>query len=318
MKTGWRGGVMAGVLAALLGAGQAGAVAAEPFGIEVRFLGAPLGAAPRSAVNEAARRVSALIASPFEPVRVDVPAGECDRGLPALRGRLTRLVVFVRVKRLDDDLYATGMPCDLHDGSFLPIYGVVDLNSVGLSDLPRTDVLDTMIHEFLHVLGVGTLWERDARVSVSGEQDDRMFLKRQGKTTLYVAPRAVAAFRALGGQGAGIPLDPDRGHWAGGAVCSEVLSGSSGDYTGRLNPVSPLTLGALEDLGYRVQAGRAAPFRLPVGACPVQADPPAVPAGGFASCAAARAAGAALPLRRGQPGYRPELDGDGDGLACER
>ncbi|AKH16131.1 excalibur calcium-binding domain-containing protein [Deinococcus soli (ex Cha et al. 2016)] len=82
--------------------------------------------------------------------------------------------------------------------------------------------------------------------------------------------------------------------------------------------MSPLTLGALEDLGYRVQAGRAAPFRLPVGACPVQADSPAVPAGGFASCAAARAAGAALPLRWGQPGYRPGLDGDGDGLACER
>lgn len=218
-------------------------------------------------------------------------------GLPALRGRLTRLVVFVRVKRLDDDLYATGMPCDLHDGSFLPIYGVVDLNSAGLSDLPRTDVLDTMIHEFLHVLGVGTLWERDARVSVSGEQDDRVFLKRQGKTTLYVAPRAVAAFRALGGRGAGIPwIGPGslggRGGVFGGAV--RLVR----EYTGRLNPVSPLTLGALEDLGYRVQGkGRAVPAA--GGACPVQADPPAVPAGGFASCAAARAAGAALPLRRG-------------------
>ena len=31
---------------------------------------------------------------------------------------------------------------------------------------------------------------------------------------------------------------------------------------------------------------------------------------------AAWAAGAA-PLYRGQPGYRPEMDGDGDGVACE-
>lgn len=37
---------------------------------------------------------------------------------------------------------------------------------------------------------------------------------------------------------------------------------------------------------------------------------------GFASCAAARAAGAAL-LRRGDPGYDARLDRDGDGLACE-
>ncbi|GAB3774604.1 hypothetical protein FB382_003791 [Nocardioides ginsengisegetis] len=38
--------------------------------------------------------------------------------------------------------------------------------------------------------------------------------------------------------------------------------------------------------------------------------------GSYASCDAARAAGAA-PLHRGDPGYGPQLDGDGDGIACE-
>ena len=36
----------------------------------------------------------------------------------------------------------------------------------------------------------------------------------------------------------------------------------------------------------------------------------------FANCAEAAAAGAA-PISRGQPGYRPELDQDGDGVACD-
>jgi endonuclease YncB( thermonuclease family) len=36
----------------------------------------------------------------------------------------------------------------------------------------------------------------------------------------------------------------------------------------------------------------------------------------YRNCAAARAAGAA-PLYRGDPGYRPQLDGDDDGIACE-
>lgn len=36
----------------------------------------------------------------------------------------------------------------------------------------------------------------------------------------------------------------------------------------------------------------------------------------YSGCNQARAAGAA-PLYRGQPGYRPEMDGDGDGIACE-
>ncbi|MFD2136119.1 excalibur calcium-binding domain-containing protein [Novosphingobium resinovorum] len=41
-----------------------------------------------------------------------------------------------------------------------------------------------------------------------------------------------------------------------------------------------------------------------------------IPPGAFRSCAEARAAGAA-PMRRGQPGYNPQLDGDDDGIACE-
>lgn len=36
----------------------------------------------------------------------------------------------------------------------------------------------------------------------------------------------------------------------------------------------------------------------------------------FRNCREAWAAGAA-PLYRGEPGYRPEMDGDGDGIACE-
>lgn len=36
----------------------------------------------------------------------------------------------------------------------------------------------------------------------------------------------------------------------------------------------------------------------------------------YANCDAARAAGAA-PIRRGEPGYRPALDRDNDGVACE-
>ncbi|WP_350003879.1 excalibur calcium-binding domain-containing protein [Pseudarthrobacter sp. WHRI 8279] len=63
------------------------------------------------------------------------------------------------------------------------------------------------------------------------------------------------------------------------------------------------------------QAARDAAARQAV---PVPA--PAAPAQSsvyYANCAAAKAAGAA-PLYRGQPGYRPGMDGDSDGVACER
>ncbi|MGW8567669.1 GmrSD restriction endonuclease domain-containing protein [Isoptericola sp. NPDC055881] len=50
---------------------------------------------------------------------------------------------------------------------------------------------------------------------------------------------------------------------------------------------------------------------------PSATDPSAADEQGpFARCADARAAGAA-PVRRGDPGYSSQLDGDGDGVACE-
>ena len=52
-----------------------------------------------------------------------------------------------------------------------------------------------------------------------------------------------------------------------------------------------------------------------------RADPPArtrpaQPNVYFANCTAARAAGRQN-IRRGEPGYRPQLDRDNDGVACE-
>ena len=48
----------------------------------------------------------------------------------------------------------------------------------------------------------------------------------------------------------------------------------------------------------------------------VRMQPVAVLAVHYPNCAAARAAGAA-PLYRGEPGYRAQMDADGDGVACE-
>jgi hypothetical protein len=52
------------------------------------------------------------------------------------------------------------------------------------------------------------------------------------------------------------------------------------------------------------------------GAVPRQAAAEAEASVYYPGCNAVRAAGRA-PLYRGQPGYRPEMDGDDDGIACE-
>ena len=239
----------------------------SPFPIELRLRGQALTAAQREVLREAAERVSGLIASAYQPVSVDLPARSCDSALPALRERLTHFVVFVIVKDLGDDLYADAVPCELHDRTYLPVYALIDLNSRGLNDLPRADLLDTMIHELLHALGVGTLWQPEERVALSGDSDGQSFVRRSGRRLYYTGAKALAAYRQLGGQGVGIPLDPDGGHWNGGVFCSEIASGSAGDVTGRVNPVSSVTLAALEDLGYRVDRAGADRFRLAAEGC---------------------------------------------------
>lgn len=61
----------------------------------------------------------------------------------------------------------------------------------------------------------------------------------------------------------------------------------------------------------------AAPAPAPVAPAPAPAAPAPAPAAAYyANCAAAKAAGAA-PLYAGQGGYRPALDRDSDGVACE-
>ncbi|MNQ72107.1 Excalibur calcium-binding domain protein [compost metagenome] len=63
------------------------------------------------------------------------------------------------------------------------------------------------------------------------------------------------------------------------------------------------------------RGGQAAGSSRPQGL--LNSSPPRRSGGPFANCSEARAAGAA-PVRRGDPGYGPHLDRDGDGVGCER
>ncbi len=58
---------------------------------------------------------------------------------------------------------------------------------------------------------------------------------------------------------------------------------------------------------------RPAPKTRPVQSPPISSPPAPVY---YQNCDAVRAAGKA-PLYRSDPGYRPQLDRDGDGVACE-
>ena len=78
-------------------------------------------------------------------------------------------------------------------------------------------------------------------------------------------------------------------------------------------------IGTLYLLGPRLSAvfdGVAGSLATPASAPTPAPGQPAPPSVFYEDCDAVRAAGAD-PIRVGDPGYRPELDSDGDGVGCE-
>jgi hypothetical protein len=78
-----------------------------------------------------------------------------------------------------------------------------------------------------------------------------------------------------------------------------------------------LSVGAVAALGSNGGLDAAASYAREVAVSHelIRANTPP-PGAYYPGCNAARAAGVA-PLYAGEPGYRPEMDGDGDGIACE-
>ncbi len=152
-------------------------------------------------------------------------------------------------------------------GDALPNYGFMRVNQHNIDMLTNTDALKHVaIHEIGHVLGIGTLWRRDAaelmRPGINHCNDSTLepTVPRTNK-----GARAVSEFGALGGVGEP-PVSPGCSHWDQATFGNESLVPArrinpDGD---NLTPVSRVTLGSLQDLGYVVAYEMADAYSLPV------------------------------------------------------
>ncbi len=246
---------------------------ASVYEIEIVQLGVG-GAAIEQALADAALRWQQLIIGDLvdvsfaaNPVDSAALAMACGIQHPGLDDIVDDVRIFVQLEEIDGpgNVLGAAGPCFTRDAGMLTVVGVMRFDT---DDLPRLAtegrLLDVVIHEIGHVLGIGTLWD------AFGFLIDPSLPNNVGADTHFTGPRAIAAFDAAGGSGfpsgSKVPVENAQGgagtqdgHWRESVFDTELMTGFVND----VNPLSAVTVESLADLGYIVNATLADPYSLP-------------------------------------------------------
>ena len=155
--------------------------------------------------------------------------------------------------------------------TYIPLSGYVVLSGPMLASEPDEVILNVMLHELGHVLGIGG-WKWDELLELPSWD-------HPGRDTYFSGQAARAAFLAAGGyfRRQGVPV-ANRGqsrdaHWRGSHVPNELMATDvAADVLSP--PLSAITAQALADLGYEVDPDRAEPYQIPSGSAKVVAGEP--------------------------------------------
>ncbi len=228
------------------------------FSIDLRFVDAGLTVSQQASISAAAARWSTLIQGDLPDIPLGAPLPPCIDNTPPLNQSIDDLVIDISIGPIDGPGNTLGLAaiCLLRTESALPAYGAIRFDQNDLPELVERDLLGAVaLHEITHVLGFGILWP--ARGLVANVD-----------TTLpvYLGFQGVAQYAALGGQGL-VPVEGQGGtgvenvHWRESVFGSELMTGTLN--TGGGNPLSRLTVGAILDLGYRIEQAVADPYVIP-------------------------------------------------------
>ncbi len=214
--------------------------------IEVVFRGG-LNAAQRAAFEQAADVWSSILRASVPPVdlggdiirgvRIEAAGIQID-GPAAILGRATYIA--------------------LRPGSLVPATGIMEFDTADLANMEmQGNLVDVIVHEMGHVLGIGTLWKLKLLVAGSGTMNPT-----------FLGAAAMQECAALTGAAAPAPVPiantggpgTREGHWRESLFGHELMTGWVGIGA---NPLSRLTIASLADLGYAVDIDAADPYALP-------------------------------------------------------
>jgi hypothetical protein len=235
---------------------------ASPYAIQTQLIGSPT-AAEEAAVAAAVQRWQDIIAGDLPNHVINIPAGTCFPGQPAVSATIDDIRIQVVIDSIDGpgDVLGGAGPCVLRSASGLPSLGFIKLDSADLAAMTQDDLNNLLLHEMGHVLGFGTLWPDQGLLTGACPDDE-------DATVCNSDPQFVGAvgrqwYHDLGGSSTNVPVEATGGvgtwnsHWRESVFHNELMTGFIG---GGANPITAVTIGSMQDLGYVVDFTSAEPL----------------------------------------------------------
>jgi len=230
-------------------------IAVSQFNIEVRYVGTLPSASVQTAFSDAEARWEELLIGDLPSVAVTLTAAECVTvAHPAVAETIDDLVIFAEVTAIDGPggTLAQAGPCVVRATGGLALVGVMQFDEDDLTDLEATsDLVETILHEMGHVLGLG-----------AGSPWSNTLVDVGGADPYWPGTEAVTQYGLNGGSATNsVPVANTGGtgtqdvHWREAHMGRELMTGFIN--IGAVNPLSKITIGAMKDMGYTVDLTKA-------------------------------------------------------------
>ena len=260
----------------------------QGYNIEVRFFGPAMSAPNQALFQNAAARIQQIVTGdivaagrPAQPVDLR----QCDTvavttSIP-IQEQIDDVIIYASIKDIDGPgkVLASAGPCFTRPTSVgtMTAIGLMFFDSADLNSISQGGNLqDVITHEMLHVLGVGTLWITQPPTPTPPDWPHSppyraLLIDTNTTAPKYVGANARDGCIAAGGSSVCATFVPVEGvpepkgtrdaHWRENTFNQEMMTG----FIDATAPISRITIGSLQDLGFVVDVTKADAYTVPSG-----------------------------------------------------
>lgn len=212
-----------------------------------------------NAMTAAAKRWESVVTQGLPNLTANIAANTCGSNA-AFSGTIDDILVFTGSRNIDGPggVLAQSGPCSVRSAGGLTTYSTLIFDSSDLAQF-SSQLADIAVHELGHSLGIGSLWSRFRLVS-----------RVNSSNPVYTGASGVREYAAAGGTLGNVPVENQGGagtrgaHWRETTFKTELMTGYLN--SGVKNPLSRISVGSLQDMGYAVNYAAADTYTVPTAA----------------------------------------------------